>query len=278
MINNIPLVSVLMTAYNREKYIAEAIESVLNSSYSNFELIVVDDCSTDRSVEIAKRYESFDKRVKVFVNAVNVGDYPNRNIAAKYAKGKYLKYLDSDDLMRANCLETMVYQMELHPECAFGISSRSLTSSMVHGTESSYRVHFFERGILDMGPSASIIRKDIFIKEGGFWHVRCVSDFEFWLRLANKYSVLEFERDLIFWRQHDFQEYKLGKLEYVEHMLKIISNKLIDSKLEESDKNLILKYYRKNISRYLIKSFFSIGIINSIKLWRGNKLCILDVI
>ncbi len=75
--NNLPLVSVLMTVYNREKYIAEAIESVLASSYTNFELIIVDDGSKDHSVEIAQKYEAQDHRIKVYVNEQNLGDYSN---------------------------------------------------------------------------------------------------------------------------------------------------------------------------------------------------------
>lgn len=91
---NPPLVSILMTAYNREKYIAEAIESVLASTYTNFELIIVDDCSADRTLEIAKSYEEKDKRIKIYINEKNLGDYPNRNKAASLAKGVYLKYLE----------------------------------------------------------------------------------------------------------------------------------------------------------------------------------------
>ena len=94
-----PLVSVLMTAYNREKYIEEAIGSVLASTYTYFELIIVDDCSKDKTVEIAKKYERMDERVKVYINETNLGDYPNRNKAASYASGEYLKYVDSDDLV-----------------------------------------------------------------------------------------------------------------------------------------------------------------------------------
>ena len=67
-----PLVSVLMTAYNREKYISAAIESVLESTYTNFELIIVDDGSTDRTIEIAKTFAVNDARIKVYINKPNV--------------------------------------------------------------------------------------------------------------------------------------------------------------------------------------------------------------
>ena len=197
---NTPLISVLMTAYNREKYIAEAIESVLASTFIDFELIIVDDCSQDRTIEIARKYETLDSRVKVYANEKNLGDYPNRNKAASYAIGKYLKYLDSDDIMNSNCLERMVFEMENYPACAFGISSRSLLELQLHYPESAYRTHFFKRGILDISPSGCIIRKDVFDQENGFLELRCVSDFEFWLRLALKYPLLELEKDLIFWR------------------------------------------------------------------------------
>jgi glycosyltransferase involved in cell wall biosynthesis len=84
-----------MTAYNREKYIAEAIESVLASSFTDFELIIVDDCSADSTVEIARPY-LHDKRVQLHINEQNLGDYPNRNRAAELASGKYIKYLDCE--------------------------------------------------------------------------------------------------------------------------------------------------------------------------------------
>jgi glycosyltransferase involved in cell wall biosynthesis len=274
--NSPPLVSVLTTCYNRQHYIAEAIESVLASTFENFELIIVDDCSTDSTVEIARSYEVRDSRVKVYVNKKNLGDYPNRNSAASYANGKYIKYLDSDDVMRKDCLEVMVLQMELHQNCAFGVSSRSEKHTIVHLPCDSYRVHFFERGILDMGPSASIIRRDIFISEKGFWEVRCVSDFEFWLRLAKKYAVLEFEKELIYWREHEGQEINLGRMEYLEHNISILSEKLRGSCLTEIEQDEILKKFRKATLRHLLKNVGSIGFERSIKLFRINKLSLFD--
>src|SRR5580700_5016235 len=90
-----PKVSVVVTAYNREKYIAHAIESVLAQTFTDFELIVVDDCSRDNTAAIARSYES-DPRVRVYVNERNLGQFPNRNRAATYARGEFLKPHDSD--------------------------------------------------------------------------------------------------------------------------------------------------------------------------------------
>ena len=118
---NEPLVSVLMTAYNRERYISEAIESVLTSTYTNFELIILDDCSTDRTVEIAEGFALMDPRIRVYVNENNLGDYRNRNKAAEYAKGKYIKYCDSDDKIFDWTLNYCVKMMEKHPDAGMGI-------------------------------------------------------------------------------------------------------------------------------------------------------------
>ena len=97
MPNNLPLVSVLMTAFNRGKYIAEAIESVLQSTYTNFELIIVDDCSTDDTFEIANSFFVKDRRIKLYKNEKNLGQFANRNYAISLSTGEYIKFLDSDD-------------------------------------------------------------------------------------------------------------------------------------------------------------------------------------
>src|SRR5207245_7643788 len=82
-----PTVSVLMTAYNREQYIASSIESVLVQTFDDLELVIVDDGSTDGTVEIARHFARQDPRVRVDVNDRNLGDYANRNRAAALARG-----------------------------------------------------------------------------------------------------------------------------------------------------------------------------------------------
>ncbi|MDD5322845.1 MAG: glycosyltransferase [Methylococcales bacterium] len=94
--NKTPLVSVIITCYNREEYIAEAIESVLHQNYQNLEIIISDNCSTDRSLEIINRYKA-DERIKVFTNTFNTGMIKNFQKATELAKGKYITYVSSDD-------------------------------------------------------------------------------------------------------------------------------------------------------------------------------------
>ena len=97
------LVSVIMPAYNSEKYIAESIKSVLNQTYQNWELIIVDDCSTDSTEEVVKSIN--DGRIKFFKNDVNSGADVTRNRAISVANGRWLAFLDSDDLWKPKKLE-----------------------------------------------------------------------------------------------------------------------------------------------------------------------------
>ena len=275
-----PLVSVLMTSYNREKYIAEAIESVLASSYKNFELIIVDDCSKDRTVEIAHAYEGKDSRVKVYVNESNLGDYPNRNKAASYAKGKYLKYVDSDDMVYTNTLATMVALMEKYPQAGLGLTSRSEKISTFLNTIDAYRLHFFTRGILDCGPTGSIIRKDVFYEFNGFKEVRNVSDFDFWLTVVLKYPVIEMEMNLIYWREHEGQEIKLAPEFYYQFGLQILQEHLECSSCPLTAKEIqtILAKQRRAIGRALIKQLLvKRKIWLFLKLWSSNDLSIFDL-
>lgn len=205
-----PLVSVLMTAYNREQYIAEAIESVLESTYTNFELIVVDDSSTDATVSIARSYEAKDHRIKVYVNEKNLGDYPNRNKAAYYAQGKYLKYLDSDDKIYPWGLEAMVYCMEKFPNAGLGQQSYNILKEPVYpiliSPRNAYRSFYFNNNLFLMGPSACIINRAIFEKLEGFNGEKYFGDQDLWLRLGALMPVVRMPMDLIWWRQHEGQQ------------------------------------------------------------------------
>jgi len=206
-----PMVSVLMTAYNREKLIGEAIESVLASNFTDFELIITDDCSGDNTVAIVRSYADKDSRIKLFVNEKNLGDYPNRNRAAEHATGKYIKYLDSDDLIYYYALDVMVNYMERFPDAGFGLSSSYLLDilpfPMCIPPEQIYREHFNGFGHFDRSPGSAIIRLDAFRKVGGFSGKRMIGDFEFWFKIARYYKMVKLPWDLYWYRwNHGEQE------------------------------------------------------------------------
>lgn len=101
-----------MPNYNCEKFIDETIRSVLSQTYTNWELLIVDDCSTDRSVEKISGYCKKDERIKLFINAQNNGAAASRNWALREAKGKWIAFLDSDDLWLSQKLEKQILFME----------------------------------------------------------------------------------------------------------------------------------------------------------------------
>lgn len=103
------LVSIVMPSYNSQEFIKNSIESVLNQTYQSWELLIVDDCSTDNTVEIIKSFQ--DKRIRLFQNGINSGAAVSRNKALKEAKGKWIAFLDSDDLWLPTKLEEQLQFM-----------------------------------------------------------------------------------------------------------------------------------------------------------------------
>lgn len=108
-----PLVSIIIPLYNTEQYLSSTLDSVLSQTYSNWELIIVDDHSTDNSYAIAEQYAIGDERIKLIRrNSQLKGGSVCRNIGIKKAEGKYIIFLDSDDLLYNKCLENRVAYME----------------------------------------------------------------------------------------------------------------------------------------------------------------------
>ncbi|NKC59758.1 glycosyltransferase family 2 protein [Vagococcus fluvialis] len=103
-----PLVSIIMPAYNAEKFIDKAIESVQKQDYLNWELLICDDCSVDNTKCIIKEFQDRDKRVKLFTLEENSGAAIARNTVIKEAKGEFISFLDSDDLWKPQKLSKQI--------------------------------------------------------------------------------------------------------------------------------------------------------------------------
>jgi len=282
-----PLVSVLMTAYNREKYIAEAIESVLASNFKDFELIIVDDCSKDHTVEIARRYTS-DPRVQVHMNEKNLGDYPNRNRAASLARGKYLKYLDSDDVIYPYGFGVMVSSMERFPEAVLGLARPQRNDGpdpAQLSPKEAYVQHFLKLpdGFLDAGPSGTILLTSAFRKLGGFSGKRFVGDIEMWLRLAARWPVVRFAQGLVWCRLHEQQEIRLGYSSsgYLEWNYRIAVDSLTQPEcpLSAEEKRRVFGSLRRAQARALLRLFFQHRQpMVALRIMRASDLSLADVL
>lgn len=202
--------TVVVTSFNRERYLGESIESVLSNTFENFELLVVDDASPDGSVELAQSYSRADKRVRVVVNDRNLGDYPNRNRALELVTTPFIKYHDSDDLMYRHCLETFMTCLCSEQTAGFALSSgrgwSGGPSPMLLTPHLAYRREYFGAGLFHCGPSGALFRTNVLRELRGFPERGVASDFYFWLSACARTSVLLVPGDLMWYRIHPGQE------------------------------------------------------------------------
>jgi glycosyltransferase involved in cell wall biosynthesis len=110
-----PKISLVMPIYNSEKFLDESIESILNQTFQDFELVLVNDKSTDNSLRIIKEYMKKDKRIKLINNKENLGSVKSRNKGLKVAKGKYVAVLDSDDISLSKRFKIQHDYLEKNP-------------------------------------------------------------------------------------------------------------------------------------------------------------------
>jgi glycosyltransferase involved in cell wall biosynthesis len=171
---------------------------------------VVDDRSKDKTVDIVREWQAKDDRIKLFINEQNLGDYPNRNQAAAHATGKYLKYVDADDLIYPWGLQILWECMERLPEAGWGLCSlaqdQNCSFPFVLNTQEAYRYHYLGPGLFHKAPLSSIIKKQLFEAVGGFEPGRMVSDCEMWHRLALRSPVALMPHGVVWYRAHDHQE------------------------------------------------------------------------
>jgi glycosyltransferase involved in cell wall biosynthesis len=195
---SIPLVSVVMPVYDGERFLAEAIESVLGQSYGHLELVLVDDGSSDRSWEIAREYASRDARVRPFRNERNLGIVQTRNRAFAEADpgSEYFAVMDGDDVCMPDRIERQVAFLQAHPEHAI-VGGNTLIIDE-HGDQIGVRRYpsaheQIARVITRYNPIAQptvMIRRSALDAVGRYSErfPRC-QDYDLWLRMAARFKV-----------------------------------------------------------------------------------------
>src|ERR1022692_4005033 len=120
-----PKVSVLIPTYNYARFLPEAIAAAQAQDFPDFELLIVDDCSQDNSAEVAAKLSARDPRIRLFVNAGNLGMVENWNHCLALAKGEYVKFLFGDDtLMNRQALAKMAAMLDQNPAAALAVAAR----------------------------------------------------------------------------------------------------------------------------------------------------------
>lgn len=212
-----PKVSVLIPTYNGAKYVAPAIESVLNQTFTDFELIIADDHSKDRSINIIKKYAKKDKRVRYFVQEKNLGSVGNINSLLLQAKGDYIKILIQDDIMASQYLEEGKKLLDQHPQISLITSYQKFigdssevrkmpTLPAINEIESQKARHsLLTQGNWVGGESATMFRRrDLTVglfNPAWVWTV----DRDMWLRLLSKGNLFVIPQILTYPRVHKGQ-------------------------------------------------------------------------
>jgi len=201
-----PLISVIIPVYNGEKTIQETIESVLNQTFTDFELIIINDGSQDATLEIVER--SQDSRLNVF-SYPNAGQAASRNRGFSHASGEYISFIDADDLWTPDKLEAQLRALQDNPQAAVAYSwtkcidesgQFSRRGSHISATGDVYGklllIDFIENG------SNPLIRRQALIKVGSFDEsLPAAEDWDMWLRLAACYEFVAVPSSQILYRQ-----------------------------------------------------------------------------
>lgn len=206
--NATPLISVVMSVYNEENYLQEAVDSILKQTVQDFELIIVDDCSTDRTREILRGYR--DPRIRVIWNEENKGLTANLNLAISLAKGQYIARMDGDDLSHPDRFEKELRYLKEHPEmklisCRTETFGREHLRSDIQGDPEYLRCRMLVRPVL--AHPGFLVRGEVFRKLGFRYDetFRQAQDYDLAARLSRKYAIGICPEVLLEYRAHKGQ-------------------------------------------------------------------------
>ncbi|MEI7451808.1 MAG: glycosyltransferase family 2 protein [Candidatus Falkowbacteria bacterium] len=255
-INN-PKVSVLMPAYNAEKYIGEAIESILNQAFNDFEFIIIDDCSTDKTWEIIQEYAQKDSRIKAFHNEKNLGIAGNRNKLKKIAQGEYVIWQDADDVSVNTRIKRQVAYMDNNSEVGMcgGFLQFFNSKGNLHIRRYKENDEDLRKNIFRFSPVAqpgAIIRKSVLDEIGDYdLNYPPAEDLDMSFRIGRKYKFANLQEVVIKYRENN------NSATFTK--LKTIELKTISIRLRYADDKFYIMTFGDHI--YSIAQYISIFII-----------------
>jgi glycosyltransferase involved in cell wall biosynthesis len=288
-----PIVSVLVPTYNYARYLDEAIQSVLNQTFKDFELIIVDDQSTDNTDEIIEKYLE-DPRISYYKNPKNLGLVANFNRCMEYSKGEYLKFLLADDKLHPTLLEKFVAIMNAYPSVSLVTCGSSIFGSVSQTRE--LPMVGFQRGrdvimlCLQNGkgnwigePTVVMFRKqDSEVVKFNPEYI-CMVDLDMWLRLLTRGDCYIIPETLAYFRRHSEQASDKNKIknwfdEYYFYK-NIKRNNCYNVKIEELDIDEVIKRKAKKCVKRILKivpQFYKKGnlplILEGIRIGRVEKV------
>ncbi len=278
------LVSIIIPLYNGEKYIGECLDSIFKQNYTNFEIIIVDDGSTDSSLQIIAKYKS--QKIKIFQQ--NNGDVSNaRNNGIKYSAGELIAFIDQDDLWLPEKLKKQVklFEENLNTDLIFCDIIKFSNSGKKHHAKDKHQIalslnetNLFSKLIVKnvLMPSAVIVRKDSFIEAGMFDPTfKTCGDYEMWLRMAvQRRKFVYLPEALTLYRVHENNASKNAKLMFldrikaVEQAFKIME---INDVNKEFEKTGLASAYMQGANEFFSGKDYKQYLINANRAFELNK-------
>ena len=206
-----PLISVIMPAYNAGQYIGEAIESILNQTYHNFEFFIVDDCSSDSTPEIIRQYAQKDTRIKFLPNAENTGQEYIYNKCIALSTGKYIAIMHADDISYPGRFEKQVRFLEQNKDISIlgtwfsylGMSVRNTPPQ----THEQIKIMLFEcSDIVILHPSVMMRKEDLLVHDLQYVDGYLAEDYKLWVDAITKgLRIANLDEFLVKYRLHPTQ-------------------------------------------------------------------------
>ena len=192
-----------MPVYNGEKYLKQSIESVRQQTYKDWELIIVNDCSTDNSRNIMQSYADTDSRIRIVDNGSNLKLPRSLNAGFREARGKYLTWTSDDNMYKPNALEELSRYLDYNSEIGFVYSDMDVVDASLNfiGEQSleSDRLLY-----ADCIGASFMYRKEVIDKVGEYDpDMFLVEDYEYWIRVSKKFKIGHINKNLYIYRVHD---------------------------------------------------------------------------
>ena len=183
------LVSVIIPYYKKKKFIVKSVESVINQTYKNIEIIIIYDNESNIELDYIKNLENKDFRIKLIINKKNIGAGESRNKGIKFSKGKYIAFLDADDIWVKNKIEKQLFFMQKDNLTVSHSSYKIVDEDDNLIGKRKARDFYNIKDIIkscDIGLSSVMLKKSIISKTIKFANLKTKEDYVLWLRLAKK--------------------------------------------------------------------------------------------
>lgn len=211
-----PKVSIVLPTYNGSKYIAESIQSVINQSFTDWELIIINDCSTDCTLDIAHDFATRDARIKVFTNEKNLKLPASLNEGFHRANGMYYTWTSDDNCYKENALAEMVHALDTMNDVGMVYCNMDTIDSegnYIGEWPSAMPEILAERNIIG---ACFLYRSDIAKKIGGYdVNLFLAEDYEYWLRMWSYVKIAKIDKHLYEYRQHKSSLTASQDIEYI---------------------------------------------------------------